>query len=71
MTVDELIEKLAAYPGDHEVVMYNEWPDADGEHSSEINEVVPGNYNPNMWDGFTPNGKGKLVDVNAVALWSY
>lgn len=65
MTIDELIEKLAQYPGDYEVVM--DVP-PDNCFFDEISDVKTGHYDWQAWDPFIYNGNGKCVDVNAVAL---
>ena len=69
MTIDELIEKLAQYPGDYEVVMHcPTFEDEEGAITNAISTIMPGNYNPDKWHPFTYNGNGKYVDVNAVVL---
>lgn len=64
MTIDELIEQLAQYPGDYEVVLH------EPSHFlfDEVDGVRPGHYDESSYDMFTFNGNGKCVDVNAVAI---
>ena len=77
MTVDELIEKLAAYPGDYQVLV-NKDEHAGGLFGKKFGgtwpiEVVPGYYDGSGYRGkklsrFVPRGDKQYFDTNAVFI---
>jgi hypothetical protein len=77
MTVDELIEQLAHYPGDYQVLVYKDEM-AGGLFGQKFGgdwpiEVVPGHYDGSGYRGrrlsrFVPRGDKGYFDENAVFI---
>lgn len=65
MTVDELIEQLAQYPGDWEVV-YDDYESVGGYF--DIDYVSPGRIDERNPSRFEYQEEGKYMAVNAVKL---
>jgi hypothetical protein len=65
MTVDELIEKLAQYPGDWDVV-YDDYDSTNGYF--DIDYVFPGRIDEKFPSRFEYQEEGKYMAVNAVKL---
>lgn len=67
MTIDELIEELAQYPGDWEVV-YDDYESDSGGYFN-IDYVSPGRIDERNPSRFEYQKEGKYMDVNAVKLF--
>ena len=65
MTVDELIEQLAQYPGDWDVV-YDDYESVGGYF--DIDYVSPGRIDEKDPSRFEHQEEGKYMAVNAIKL---